>query len=305
MPSLSMCRCVTVALSFLLCADRPASAQVQSVGWPDKPAAGQPAKPAVVATPSTSAAPPKPAAPVTLTTSPARPKRASPVAPAPSGAASERVSVVKPNAIPVPSGPVDALASEAPPAPAAPARVAVAVVASEVLEALQQQSEILKRLAADIEAQRVVIKAQQDKIAALELRAGAVSPVATPAPPPPAITVETGGIKLKVSGLFQGWYSAADAGVVDTFRLRRAEIKFSGDVSPRVKWTVMVDPSKTLSLASGGSSISQSGRLMQDAFISLNWKPKFTVEVGEQKIPLGLEGTTSSGKLDVVERALS
>jgi hypothetical protein len=214
--------------------------------------------------------------------------------------------------------------AEPKPAPiVVPAPVKTSSTSSEVIDALQQQSAILKRLADEMEAQRTVIKEQQDKIKALELKAtGAGASLSTaPAvkaaapPPPPAILVDTAGMKLRVSGLFQGWYSASDAAVVDTFRLRRAEIKFSGDISPRVKWVLMVDPAKALSLTNttgsmGGqtvltnTSVAQSGRMLQDAFVSLGWTKSLTVEVGQQKVPLGMEGTASSGKLDVVERAL-
>ena len=205
--------------------------------------------------------------------------------------------------------------------PAHEAAPATDVTNAELVSLLQQQSETLKRLAAEVEAQRVVIMRQEEKIKAIEIKAtetpsapAAPAVAAPPPPPPPAILVDTGGVKLRVSGLFQGWYTASDQNVVDTFRLRRAELKFSGDVSPRIKWTVMVDPAKTLGLTTTtssmggqtvvtGSSISQSGRLLQDAFVALNWKPTLSVEVGQQKIPLGLEGTSSSGKLDLVHNS--
>ena len=165
----------------------------------------------------------------------------------------------------------------------------------------------LKKLATELEAQRARHQgtAGQDQVprdqghGALGSAAAAAKP-----PPPPAITVDTGGIKLRVSGLFQGLVHRERRGVVDTFRLRRAELKFSGDISPRIKWAVMVDPAKALSLSTTtssmggqtvvtGTSISQSGRMMQDAFVSLNWKPAFSIEVGQQKVPLGMEGTAS------------
>jgi hypothetical protein len=288
----SMRNGVACAIAMLAISGRPVSAQGQTSGWPQ-------------ATVETATKAPKAA--VTSKSAPA----SAPVKPA---AAPKAVAKSKSD---VPA--------------AAPAAVAVApvakpavteIVAVEVVQALQQQSELLKRLAMEMDAQRTVIKEQQDKIKALELRAvSPAAPSAAPAakvaapPPPPAILVDTSGIKLRVSGLFQGWYSASDAAVVDTFRLRRAELKFSGDISPRLKWAVMVDPAKTLSLSATtgsmggqtvvtGASVSQSGRILQDAYVQLNWQPSVSLEMGQQKLPLGLEGTTSSGKLDTVERAL-
>jgi len=74
--------------------------------------------------------------------------------------------------------------------------VAADATATEVVAALQLQADLLKRLATEIESQRAVMRAQQDKITALELRANAPAPVAAPAKavPPVPITVETGGI---------------------------------------------------------------------------------------------------------------
>lgn len=288
-------------------ATQPVSAQNQSQGWPDaggdaakaaKPASAVKAAPSVV--PAKAAVVAKPVAAPRVSEKPAAPKKA----------AEATVTAAPAEVAPAPAPKAEPIVTAAP--------VASDATASEVVTALQQQAELLKRLATEIESQRTVMREQQDKIKALELRATGPAAAAAPAkavPPPPAITVETGGIKLKVSGLVQGWYSAANTGVVDTFRLRRTELKFSGDMSPRVKWTLMVDPSKTLSLSttSGsmggqnvvtGASVSQSGRMLQDAFVSLNWRPYFSVEVGQQKVPLSMEGVQSSGKLDIIERAL-
>lgn len=112
----------------------------------------------------------------------------------------------------------------------------------EVVAMLEQQAGLLRRLASEIEGQRAVMREQQGKIHELERRA--------------AMTVETGGIESKTGGLAPGWHTSATAGVIDTFRLRRAELEFSGEMSPRVKWALMVDAAKPLAIASTTSSIS-------------------------------------------------
>jgi len=135
---------------------------------------------------------------------------------------------------------------------------------------------------------------------------------ATPAPAP--VPVETGGAKLRLNGMFQGWFSAG-TGVMDTFRLRRTEFKMTADINPQLKWTVMIDAAKALAVSNTfttlngtkvvtDSSVSQAGRMLQDAFVTLNYTKLFSIEVGQQKVPLGLEGVQSSGKLETVERAL-
>jgi phosphate-selective porin len=130
-----------------------------------------------------------------------------------------------------------------------------------------------------------------------------------PAPPraAPRLAVESAVGRITVSGLLQGWFTSGDASFDDSFRMRRAEIRLTGEVSPSVRWTIMVDPSKSLSLVAaegGGQSVNQASRMLQDASISLSLSPAWRVDVGQQKVPLSLEGLQSSAALETVERAL-
>jgi hypothetical protein len=118
------------------------------------------------------------------------------------------------------------------PAPAAPAfaKAPVAPIvpkdpSADLVAALQQQSQVLSRLASELDARARARRRQGRMIAALEKKAGAAAaaPPAAPAPPPPVITVDTGGAKLRLAGLVQGWYTASNQGVADSFRLRRGE----------------------------------------------------------------------------------
>ena len=95
--------------------------------------------------------------------------------------------------------------------------------------------------------------------------------------------------KIRFNGLLQAWYLSADEGLNDAFWIRRAELRFSGNVSPAARWTVMVDPAGT--------------RMLQDAFITLDYRQRLFVNVGQFKVPLGLEGLQPSEALDT-ERAL-
>ncbi len=133
--------------------------------------------------------------------------------------------------------------------------------------------------------------------------------------PPASNGVEAGYGKIKFNGLLQGWFSAGNGGSRDTFRIRRAELKFSGQITPKAKWTVMIDPAKALSVNNTHTTINgtrvvtdtnvnQASRVLQDAFITLDYIKNVSIDVGQYKIPLGLEGLQSSATLETVERAL-
>jgi hypothetical protein len=220
---------------------------------------------------------------------------------------------------PKPQRVTPAVVAVAAPAEAPAAPITPRVNDIDLVAALQQQSQLLSRLATELDAERAIVAEQGRMIAALEKKAAA-APVAAaapapPPPPPPVITVDTGGAKLRLSGLVQGWYTASSAGTADTFRLRRGEIKLGGEVNRRVRWDLVIDGAKPLSVSNSyvnvdgqrvmsDTSLGQSGRMMQDAFMTLTHSPAFAVAVGQQKLPLAMEGVQSSSRLETVERAL-
>jgi hypothetical protein len=131
----------------------------------------------------------------------------------------------------------------------------------------------------------------------------------------PTNVVETGLGKVKFTGLVQGWFAAGDAGFANTFRIRRAELRFSGEIMPDVKWSVMFDPAKALSLntttttINGTSvirtvSVNQTSRIFQEAYVTLTHFKNANVQVGQFKEPLSQEGLQPSSTLDTIERAL-
>ncbi|MEP6999102.1 MAG: porin [bacterium] len=146
--------------------------------------------------------------------------------------------------------------------------------------------------------------------------ATAAAPAAPVAPatsvPTPAAAPRAAWPSLPaLSGLLQLWISGGDAGFRNTYRLRRAEVRASGATTPLLSWTIMLDLGKTLSATSvtlpNGTiqtAVSQNSRALQDAAIFLQASPTLRIDVGQQKIPFGLEGAQSSGTLETVERSL-
>src|SRR5439155_1719385 len=70
----------------------------------------------------------------------------------------------------------------------------------------------------------------------------------------------------------------------DTYRLRRADLKLSGAISPRVRWRLSFDAAKLLnltktSMGSGDSSVvrdvavDQRGRILQEASVNVTLSP--------------------------------
>lgn len=209
---------------------------------------------------------------------------------------------------------------------------------NQMKESLQHQSALLeqqqKMLASLVEKlasstqPRHVPAALEKPASANETQVATANPTATlpspaagkgsegaSAPPKPAQSIETGYGKIKFNGLLQGWFAGGNANFSDTFRVRRAELKFTGEISSRARWTVMVDPTKSLSINNSyttigetnvirDSTINQGSRLLQDAFITIDASRNVKLNVGQFKVPLGLEGGQSSAALETVERAM-
>jgi hypothetical protein len=116
--------------------------------------------------------------------------------------------------------------------------------------------------------------------------------------------VQSGEGRIQFDGLMQNWFSNDSAGR-NTFRLRRMELKFSGQLTPQASWTVMVDPAKNLSLGQGPPVfVNQNSNVLQDSFLTYSWSPKVNLSVGQYKVPLSIEGLQPAAQLVTVERAL-
>jgi len=146
-----------------------------------------------------------------------------------------------------------------------------------------------------------------------------------PNPAPALATGDGGGLKLsgvvQVWGVFQHQEDiAAPRDNASTARLRRAELKVSGDLVPKkFSFGVMIDAAKTPRFGSttvvtppeegetetGTASVMTPARdnsLLQDATITYSgtW---FDVTAGQFKTPISYESATSSSKLLLPERA--
>lgn len=127
--------------------------------------------------------------------------------------------------------------------------------------------------------------------------------------------VESGFGSIRVAGLLQTWYTNGSLPGDNSLRIRRAELKLVGKVSPRVSWTVMIDPAKSLSLRQSTTtvagqrvvvdeSVNQSSRVLQDAYVSIALPRGFSVDVGQYKLPFAYEGPNPTSRVLTVERPM-
>ncbi|MDL1951189.1 hypothetical protein FBQ97_15430, partial [Acidobacteria bacterium ACD] len=133
-------------------------------------------------------------------------------------------------------------------------------------------------------------------------------PKAPSFPPPTTIKVADG--ELKFGLLLQAWYFGDDSAQgsgnsylgnptgVNTFRLRRAEIKLSGKVTPAWGFEVMIDPAKTQVFSSGADD-----KILQDLAVSFLGLKGHELSLGQKKIAVTEEGLRSSSEIDFAERA--
>jgi hypothetical protein len=116
-------------------------------------------------------------------------------------------------------------------------------------------------------------------------------------------------------GFLQVYYRDGDPTTKDGFRLRKADLKFSGDVSPHLRWRVSFDASKALtinktiaeisdSVALSDASIDQRSRMLQDAALTYVVDERIGFDIGQQIIPLSLEGTIPTSKVETIERTM-
>jgi hypothetical protein len=120
---------------------------------------------------------------------------------------------------------------------------------------------------------------------------------------------------FSLHGFLQVYYRDGDPTTRDGFRLRKADLKFSGDVSPRLRWRVSFDASKALTLTKtvaeisdtatlSDASIDQRSRMLQDAALTYLVNGALALDIGQQIIPLSLEGTIPTSKVETIERTM-
>ena len=113
-------------------------------------------------------------------------------------------------------------------------------------------------------------------------------------------------------GFVEVYYRAGDPTTVDGYRLRKADLKLSGVLSPHLLWRIGFDAAKVISLSttrdSSGdltaASVDQRGRPLQDAAITYVVNRALQIDVGQQLLPLTLEAFIPAPQVETIERTM-
>jgi hypothetical protein len=119
----------------------------------------------------------------------------------------------------------------------------------------------------------------------------------------------------EIHGFLQTYYRSGDPTTTDGFRLRKADLKFNGQMSPHMRWRIGFDAAKALNLILTGNdtldalaltavNTDQRTRMLQDAAITWVQSKSFSADVGQQLIPLSLEGTIPTSSVETIERTM-
>jgi hypothetical protein len=119
---------------------------------------------------------------------------------------------------------------------------------------------------------------------------------------------------VETHGFLEIYYRSGDPLTKDGYRLRKADLKFSGAISPRLRWRISFDAGKALTLnTSTGTdadasavrsvSVDQRSRMLQDAALTYTVNKFLGFDVGQQVVPLGYEGTQNTWNMETIERA--
>src|SRR4051812_43020143 len=98
---------------------------------------------------------------------------------------------------------------------------------------------------------------------------------------------------IEIHGFIQVYYRSGDPLTKDGYRLRKADLKFAGLISPRLAWRISFDAGKALALSSTqtaiddslaltGVSVDQRTRILQDAALTFRPNRFVAFDVGQQ-----------------------
>src|SRR5262245_39013725 len=109
--------------------------------------------------------------------------------------------------------------------------------------------------------------------------------------------------ELKFNNLLQFWVlnDLTGSSAPLNFRLRRAELQVSQQLTPELKWLMMVDAAKYLK--AGAISASNDNKILQDFVLSYQLCPGLEFRAGQFKVPTFSEFISPTNDLVLPERS--
>ena len=107
-----------------------------------------------------------------------------------------------------------------------------------------------------------------------------------------------GGIQLRYSGIAQK--GADSSSFPPNFSIPLSDIRISGKMAPHLNYYTQIIPSSTWG---GSTSTTTTGGTIGDIYVSTDIIKNHTVFLGQNRIPIGIEGTLSPYALDTIDRS--
>lgn len=156
------------------------------------------------------------------------------------------------------------------------------------------------------------IPALMHPIRALAAGALAIALSSSTVPAQDSSVVSRAAADVHFHGFVEVYYRAGDPTTTDGYRLRKADLKVSGVLSPHLLWRVGFDGAKVIGIATRsdsagavtGVALDQRGRPLQDAAVTYVVNRSLQIDAGQQLLPLSLEGTIPTPQVETIERTM-
>lgn len=116
------------------------------------------------------------------------------------------------------------------------------------------------------------------------------------------VKVKSQNVRLNLLMQTWGLTDSSATTAKNNFRIRRTEVKLSGELNDDTRWFLMMDPSKTLK--DGSINGDNDNKILQDLGLAYRFTESTEVSAGQFKIPTVAEGLDSSSELILPERSL-
>ncbi len=111
----------------------------------------------------------------------------------------------------------------------------------------------------------------------------------------------SGGMQVKYNGILN---KGADNSIASpNFSIPTLDFRVSGKMAPHLNYTTQFAPNRTWNNATTTTATPSIGAILADAYVSTDIIPHHNIMIGQSRIPVGIEGTSSPYSLNTIDRA--